>query len=150
MNSHRVIVEAVTALASSLPTSTAESVAAAILTTSTSSLKAEIAKRVPQHHRRDIVFAFVDRWQEEASDLDAQVVGVALQTAALSEQAHRDSQSVELVWTGPDTGDIPFRRTDRRYCKFWILLRSGSRWSVLLSTAFRTSQKLWSKLPSEA
>lgn len=113
MNSHRVIVEAATALASSLPTSTAESVAGAILTSGTSSLKAEIAKRVPQHHRRDMVLAFVDRWQEEASDLDAQVVGVALQTAAISEQAHRDSQSVELVWTGPDTGDIPFRRTEQ-------------------------------------
>ena len=113
MNSHRVIVEAATALASSLPTSTAESVAAAILTTGMSSLKSEIAKRVPHLHRRDMVLAFVDRWQEEASDLDAQVVGVALQTAALSEQTHRDSQSVELVWTGPDTGDIPFRRTEQ-------------------------------------
>jgi len=113
MNSNRVIVEAATTLARSLPTSTAESVAVAILTTGTSSLKAEIAKRVPQHHRRDMVLAFVDRWREEASDVDAQVVGVALQTAALSEQAHRDSQSVELVWTGPDTGDIPFRRTEQ-------------------------------------
>ena len=113
MNPNRVIVEAATTLARSLPTSTSESVAAAILTTGTSSLKAEIAKRVPQHHRRETVLAFVDRWREEASDVDAQVVGVALQTAALSEQAHRDSQSVELVWTGPDTGDIPFRRTEQ-------------------------------------
>ena len=113
MNSHRVIVEAATALASSLPTSTAESVAAAILTTDTPSLKAEIAKRVPQPHRRDMVMAFVDRWRQEAGDLDAQVVGVALQTAALSDQAHRDSQTVELVWTGPDTGDTPFRRTEQ-------------------------------------
>ena len=113
MNSHRVIVEAATSLASSLPTSTAESVAEAILSSGTSSLKAEIAKRVPQHHRRDMILAFVDRWQDKASDLDAQVVGVALQTAALSERAHRDSQSVELVWTGPDTGDIPFRRTEK-------------------------------------
>jgi len=60
-----------------------------------------------------MVMAFVDRWRQEASDVDAQVVGVALQTATLSEQAHRDSQSVELVWTGPDTGDIPFHRTEQ-------------------------------------
>jgi phosphatidylserine/phosphatidylglycerophosphate/cardiolipin synthase-like enzyme len=38
---------------------------------------------------------------------------VALQSAALSEQTHRDSQSVELVWTGPDTEDAPFRRTEQ-------------------------------------
>ncbi|MFM8222682.1 MAG: DISARM system phospholipase D-like protein DrmC, partial [Planctomycetaceae bacterium] len=38
---------------------------------------------------------------------------MALQTAALSEQAHRDSHSVELVWTGPDTEQTPFRRTEQ-------------------------------------
>jgi len=113
MNSHRVIVEAATALASSLPTSTVETVAGAILTSSTSSLKAEIAKRVPHHHHRDRALAFVDCWRSEAADLDANVVGIALQTAALSEQKHRDSQSVELVWTGPDGGNIPFRRTEQ-------------------------------------
>ena len=113
MNSHRVIVEAVNALAKSLPTSTTESVAAAILNTSTANLNAEIAKRVPQHHRRDMIMSFLNQWQTEASDLGAEAIGLALQTAALSEQAHRDSQSVELVWTGPDTGDIPFRRTQQ-------------------------------------
>ena len=38
---------------------------------------------------------------------------MALQSAALSEQTHRDSQSVELVWTGPDTEATPFRRTEQ-------------------------------------
>lgn len=113
MNSHRVIVEAATALASGLPTSTVEVVAGAILASGTASLKAEIAKRVPHHHHRDRALAFVDCWRTEAADLNAAVVAVALQTAALSEQKHRDSQSVELVWTGPDTGDIPFRRTEQ-------------------------------------
>src|SRR3990167_8394662 len=113
MNSHRVIVEAATALAGSLPCSTVEAVAGAILTSSTSSLKAEIAKRVPHHHHRDRALAFVDGWRSQAADLDANVEAVALQTAALSEQKHRDSQSVELVWTGPDGGNIPFRRTEQ-------------------------------------
>jgi phosphatidylserine/phosphatidylglycerophosphate/cardiolipin synthase-like enzyme len=113
MNSHRVIVEAATALAGSLPTSTVEAVAAAILTSSTSGLKAEIAKRVAHHHHRDRALAFVDCWWTEAIDVDAGVVAVALQTAALSEQRHRDSQTVELVWTGPESGDMPFRRTEQ-------------------------------------
>ena len=30
-----------------------------------------------------------------------------------SEQTHRDSQSVELAWTGPDTEQTPFRRTEQ-------------------------------------
>jgi phosphatidylserine/phosphatidylglycerophosphate/cardiolipin synthase-like enzyme len=113
MNSHRVIVEAATALSSSLPTSTVETVAAAIITTAISSLKAEIAKRVPHHHHRDQALTFIDCWHTEAADLDVNVVAIALQTAALSEQKHRDSQSVELVWTGPDGGNVPFRRTEQ-------------------------------------
>ena len=113
MNSHRVIVEAATALASTLPTCTVETVAGAILTSSTSTVKAEIAKRVPHHHHRDRALAFVDCWQRDARDVDASVVAIALQTAALSEQKHRDAQSVELVWTGPNGGNLPFRRTEQ-------------------------------------
>lgn len=113
MNSHRVIVEAATALAASLPTSTVEAVAGAILASGAANVKAEIARRVAHHHHRDRAFAFVDCWREEAADLDVNVVAVALQTAALSEQKHRDAQTVELVWTGPDAGDFPFRRTEQ-------------------------------------
>lgn len=114
MDSHRVIVEAATALASSLPATTIEAVAVAILaTSSTASVKAEIANRVPHHHHRDMALAFVDCWRTQASDLNANVVAIALRTAALSEQKHRDSQTVELVWTGPVAEAIPFRRTEQ-------------------------------------
>ena len=113
MDSHRIIIEAATGLAGVLPSNTVESVAAAIQSSATSSLNAEIAKRVPHHHHRDMALAFVDRWKKEASNVEPNVVAVALQTAALSEQKHRDSQSVELVWTGPDTGGSPFRRTEQ-------------------------------------
>lgn len=87
--------------------------AAAILTSSDGSLRAEISKRVPHHHHRDLALAFVDRWRTEAQAVDCRAVAVALQSAALSEQTHRDSQSVELVWTGPDTDHAPFRRTEQ-------------------------------------
>ncbi len=76
-------------------------------------MRAEISKRVAHHQHRDLALAFVDRWRNDASNIDAQVVAIALQTAVLSEQKHRDSQNVELVWTGPDTGDTPFRRTEQ-------------------------------------
>lgn len=113
MTPERAIVQSAYSLACSLPSSTAESVAAAILTCSEGSLRAEITKRVPHHQHRDLALAFVDRWRSEAKEVDARTVVVALQTAALSEQTHRDSQSVELVWTGPDTEDTPFRRTEQ-------------------------------------
>lgn len=113
MTPERIIVESAYALACSLPSSTVEAVAAAILTSPGGSLRAEISKRVPHHQHRDIALAFVDRWQIEANGVDGRTVAVALQSAALSEQAHRDSQSVELVWTGPDTEDTRFRRTEQ-------------------------------------
>jgi phosphatidylserine/phosphatidylglycerophosphate/cardiolipin synthase-like enzyme len=113
MTPERVIVESAYALACSLPSSTVEAVAAAILANSEGSLRAEISKRVPHHHHRDLVLAFVDRWRIEAKEVDGRTVAVALQSAGLSEQSHRDSQSVELVWTGPDTEQTPFRRTEQ-------------------------------------
>jgi len=113
MTPERIIVESAFALACSLPSSTVEAVAAAILTSTEGSLRAEISKRVPHHQHRDMALAFVDRWRSEANEVDARTVAVALQSAALSEQTHRDSQSVELVWTGPNTEATPFRRTEQ-------------------------------------
>ena len=113
MTPERVIVEAAYALACSLPSSTVEAVAAAILASSMESLRADISKRVPHHQHRAMALALVDRWQDEAKEVDARTVAVALQSASLSEQAHRDSRSVELVWTGPDTEQMPFRRTEQ-------------------------------------
>jgi phosphatidylserine/phosphatidylglycerophosphate/cardiolipin synthase-like enzyme len=113
MTPERVIVESAYALACSLPSSTVDTVAAAILTCSEGSLRAEISKRVAHHQHRDLALAFVDRWRNEVKELDARTVAVALQSAALSEQTHRDSQSVELVWTGPGTDGHSFRRTEQ-------------------------------------
>ena len=113
MTPERIIVESAYALACSLPRSIVEAVAAAILTSPEGSLRAEISKRVPHHQHRDMALAFVDRWRSEANEVDVRTVAVALQSAALSERTHRDSQSVELVWTGPDTEATPFRRTEQ-------------------------------------
>lgn len=113
MTPERVIVESAYSLACCLPSNTAEAVAAAILTCSEGALRAEIAKRVPHHQHRDLAIAFVDRWRNEAADVDARTVAVGLLTAEFTVQRYRDSQSVELVWTGPDTDAVPFRRTEQ-------------------------------------
>lgn len=109
----RFIAESAHSLASSLPTITAEAVSAAILTSSEGSLRSEISRRIAHHQHRDMALAFVEQWKRYASEVDRRTVGVALQTAALSERAHRESESVELVWTGPVTEATPFRRTEQ-------------------------------------
>jgi len=113
MKPERVIVEYAYSLACSLPRITLDSVTEAILTTPEGALRAEISKRVAHHQHRDLALAFIERWRSEAKEIDTRTVAVALQAAALSEYTHRDSQSVELVWTGPDTGQTPFRRTEQ-------------------------------------
>ena len=113
MTPERFIVESAINLARDLPSGVVESVAEAILTCSGGSLRAEITRRIAHHHHRDLAIAFVDRWRNEYRELEGRTVAVALQSAALSEQCHRDAQSVELVWTGPDTEQTPFRRTEQ-------------------------------------
>ena len=113
MKPERIIIESAYALVCSLPASTLEAIAEAILAYPEPALRSEITKKVPHHQHRGLALAFVDRWQNEAKEIDARTVVVALQSSALSEQTHRDSQSVELVWTGPDTNESPFRRTEQ-------------------------------------
>ncbi len=40
-------------------------------------------------------------------------VAVALLTASEAEKHHREGQSIELVWTGPEVGVVPLRRTEQ-------------------------------------
>jgi phosphatidylserine/phosphatidylglycerophosphate/cardiolipin synthase-like enzyme len=113
MTPEQRIVESAHQLASSLPTATVQAVAAALLSGSTAGLRTDIAKRVPHHHHRDLALSFVDRWQEQFPEIDARTAAVALQTAALALRNFRDSQSVEVVWTGPGSEDLSFRRTEQ-------------------------------------
>jgi phosphatidylserine/phosphatidylglycerophosphate/cardiolipin synthase-like enzyme len=113
MTPERAIVEMAYALASSMPSSSVESLAEAIQSCNDGTLRSAINKRLPHHHHRDLSFGFLDQWRAKAPEVDPRTVAVALQTAALSVQTQRDSQSVELVWTGPDTQTTPFRRTEQ-------------------------------------
>ena len=96
MDQQRIIVEAATALASGLPLGTVESVADAILNSDPAALRAEISRRVAHHQQRDRALAFVEGWRRDAAGVPPAVVAVALQTAALSEQQHRDAQAAHL------------------------------------------------------
>ncbi len=78
-----------------------------------STLQAEIAQRVPHHQHRKLALDFVERWWKEAPLIDRQAVSLTMSTAALCERNRRNSQSTELVWTGPDTESDSFRRTEQ-------------------------------------
>jgi phosphatidylserine/phosphatidylglycerophosphate/cardiolipin synthase-like enzyme len=64
-------------------------------------------------HYRGLAAGFLDCWRGQAADLTPQAVALALITAVHSEKTHKDQQTVELVWTGPETGVVAFRRTEQ-------------------------------------
>jgi phosphatidylserine/phosphatidylglycerophosphate/cardiolipin synthase-like enzyme len=108
----RLIQEA-TSLAAVLPRSVVDQLAEAIISKPAASLSTEISQRIPHHQYREKALGFVTSWKTVAENVDAQIVATALWTASAAEQRHRDSQSVELVWTGPEAADLPFRRTEQ-------------------------------------
>lgn len=57
----------------------------------------------------------IDKFTMQAAreDVSPMAIGLALLTAGHAERAHRASQQVEVVWTGPDSDAVPFRRTEQ-------------------------------------
>jgi phosphatidylserine/phosphatidylglycerophosphate/cardiolipin synthase-like enzyme len=108
----RIIHEA-TSLASVLPRSVVDQLAEAITSKPMAGLGTEISQRIPHHQYRERALGFIGFWNNQAPDVDSQIVATALLTASTAEQRHRDSQSVELVWTGPESTDLAFRRTEQ-------------------------------------
>ena len=116
MGEYHLIAEEASRLAKLLPPSVVEAVAARLERGDGSDrgiLRAQIAQAVPSPHHRSLVIAFLDRWEKEAGSVLPQSVAAALLTASLVEKGHREGQSVELVWTGPDVGVVPLRRTEQ-------------------------------------
>lgn len=72
-----------------------------------------VTNGIAHAHYRSLVGNFLDCWRTEAADVSAEAVAASIRTAANSEKAYRDSQSVELVWTGPEAGVVSFRRTEQ-------------------------------------
>ncbi|WP_435017958.1 DISARM system phospholipase D-like protein DrmC [Tundrisphaera sp. TA3] len=103
-------------LSAQLPTPLLRSLAEAIMTCEAGQwtmILARTAGVVPHALYRTLGLAFIRAWREEAAGLGPEAVALALMTAAHFQESHRDGQSVELVWTGPESGTAPFRRTEQ-------------------------------------
>lgn len=75
-----------------------------------STAKSRIAERVAHPQYRRALGAFLSK---VGSTLPPAAVGAALLTAAVAEQASRARQEVEIVWTGPHSDAIAFRKTEQ-------------------------------------
>jgi len=77
------------------------------------SARNQVLQRLAHPHYRKLAGDFLDDWRTSDPRLSAEAVAMALLTAAHAEEMHRQNQSLELVWTGPDGGGGPFRHTEQ-------------------------------------
>jgi phosphatidylserine/phosphatidylglycerophosphate/cardiolipin synthase-like enzyme len=75
--------------------------------------KNQIIQNIAHPHYRTLTSNFLNLWQSQAREVTPQAVALAVLTAAQSEKRHREHQSIELVWTGPDVSNNPLRRTEQ-------------------------------------
>jgi phosphatidylserine/phosphatidylglycerophosphate/cardiolipin synthase-like enzyme len=127
---HTLIAEAATRLASETPAAYVEALACALQGGPAS--KAQAVQGIPHLHFRSVAGEFIDVWQGRAAGVTAEAVALALRTASHAEKAHREGQTVELVWTGPGTEAHPFRRTEQAVLQ---VLDSARRRITLVSYA---------------
>jgi phosphatidylserine/phosphatidylglycerophosphate/cardiolipin synthase-like enzyme len=105
--------------------------------------KARIAAGISQPHYRSLAVSFLDSWQSDAKIVSPEAVAAALLTAAHSEQAHQQHQSVELVWTGPDVGVVPLRRTEQALLQ---VIDSATRRATVVSYAVYNIPRIYEAL----
>jgi phosphatidylserine/phosphatidylglycerophosphate/cardiolipin synthase-like enzyme len=94
--------------------------------------RSRIIQNISHPYYRTLAAGFLDRWRSDAADVSPQSVCIALLTAADAEKSHREDQSVEIVWTGPEIGLIPLRRTEQALLQ---LINSASQRIVIVSYA---------------
>lgn len=72
-----------------------------------------VLQRIAQPGYRNEAGRFFDVWNALPSKVSPQSAALCLLTAARADQAQREGQTIELVWTGPDAKCIPLRRTEQ-------------------------------------
>jgi len=110
------LIEMAVLLAARLPTEMIAIVNRAILQSpgaESPQARTRISQDIRHPYYRDIAIDFLNCWQEHTKDLSPREVSICLLTAAQAETVHQRNQSVELVWTGPEVDEVPFRRTEQ-------------------------------------
>lgn len=76
-------------------------------------LKAKALQTTKQPHVKQQVRDFFDFWRAYYPQVTSESVALAMLTAAEVADHYRQTQRLEVVWTGPDSQIVPTRRTDQ-------------------------------------
>lgn len=82
-------------------------------------------------------------WQKYHPEINASGIALALLTAAHAENHHRKNQTLELVWTGPKSQNIPLRRTDQALLQ---LIQNAQERLLIVSFAVYKAQHILNAL----
>jgi phosphatidylserine/phosphatidylglycerophosphate/cardiolipin synthase-like enzyme len=108
------VIEAARKLSSILPAETLRVVVGKIEQAhSITEAEAVLGRDLPHPHYRALALEFLDCAAKDPNPLPPVALAVALRAAGHVEEVHRKGQSVELVWTGPESDATPFRRTEQ-------------------------------------
>ena len=132
---HHQIGAAAARLADRLPHSVMMALAAAVArhgTLERAASRQAILQSLPTPDFRDVTADFLDLWHTGAGGVGAEAVAVALVTAANSELDHRQAETVEIVWTGPEPVETRFRQTEQAILE---VVSSATRRLVVVSYA---------------
>jgi phosphatidylserine/phosphatidylglycerophosphate/cardiolipin synthase-like enzyme len=133
-NWHDLVAAAAAKLAGELPLDTARIVAGMIEASPDLRTASRRMAELPHPHYRKHAAQFLAECIYAAPGLSPQSVALALLAAARCERAHRDEQSVELVWTGPDASAVPTRHTEQAILQ--VLDSARHRISVVRSAVY--------------
>jgi phosphatidylserine/phosphatidylglycerophosphate/cardiolipin synthase-like enzyme len=138
MNDLHYIAEAATQLANRLPYWVLMSLAEAIALHGGEdwpTAKTAILYRLPTPEFRDAAAAFLDQWHLRGNGVASPAVAAVLVTAAKSELVHRQEETVEVVWTGPENSDTRFRHTEQAILE--VLNSATKRLTVVSYAVYR-------------
>lgn len=114
--SQTVLIEEINNLVTDLPGEVVEKLTNALRQgprSEWSAIQSQAIRAVTQPGVRQRVKRFLEFWQANAKEIQADSVALAISAVAHAAEVHRQAQSLELVWTGPDSQIIPLRRTDQ-------------------------------------
>lgn len=111
-----VLVERIRLMARELPAAVARTVVNTLARLNVAPAPADeaaiLAKISPPHFRHSAALLF-SVWRNTAPAVKPAAIALALEVAVATEESWKLQQSLELVWTGPDTQVIPVRQTEQ-------------------------------------
>ena len=72
-----------------------------------------ISYTTSQGDARELVADLIRCWNEQEPALSPRALAFGLQSASELDERHRTREEVQLIWTGPDVSNLPFRRTEQ-------------------------------------